>query len=331
MDQHVVVGGGAHREVVRDLVVAELRSRGRDPRAVLVGADDAGSGRHERELDALRRAAADLLDGLGVAPPVVAGLVERVVPSRLGELLRLADVLGPQDEGGTPDPVVVEVAGLSAPDLLEQPARYARTAQSLVPVVARWGILLCPPGITGAAHLPAPGTAVLAALRQIADRLASLDRVLADPATGIHLAPAAGPAGTAEHGEALVALALMGRRATSLHDGATGAPLRLVGEEVIPEPALRGSTAPRLRAEQVRELDPVPPRWRCEIDVPGLRAGDLDLVRHDDDLVLACGGRRRTLTLPSVLRRCVVDRAGVRDGVLTLTMSADPGEWPRAG
>ena len=65
------------------------------------------------------------------------------------------------------------------------------------------------------------------------------------------------------------------------------------------------------------------------IDLPGVRAADLDLVRHDDELVLGCAGRSRRVLLPSVLRRCEIARAGVAGGVLTVTMTPDEAVWPR--
>ncbi|MFC1412462.1 ArsA family ATPase [Streptacidiphilus sp. N1-12] len=67
--------------------------------------------------------------------------------------------------------------------------------------------------------------------------------------------------------------------------------------------------------------------WR--IPLPGAERGDLDLVRRGDDLVLGVGGYRRTLALPSALRRCTVAGAALRDGVLTLRFAPDPQLWPR--
>nr|WP_257910598.1 hypothetical protein [Janibacter limosus] len=60
-----------------------------------------------------------------------------------------------------------------------------------------------------------------------------------------------------------------------------------------------------------------------------MRAPDPELVRHEDELVLGCAGRTRRVLLPSALRRCEIERAGVADGVLTLTMTPDPAVWPR--
>lgn len=67
--------------------------------------------------------------------------------------------------------------------------------------------------------------------------------------------------------------------------------------------------------------------WR--IPLPGAERGDLDLVRRGDDLVLGVGAHRRTLALPSALRRCTVAGAALRDGVLAVRFAPDPQLWPR--
>ncbi|MDQ1686155.1 MAG: arsenite/tail-anchored protein-transporting ATPase [Frankiaceae bacterium] len=56
----------------------------------------------------------------------------------------------------------------------------------------------------------------------------------------------------------------------------------------------------------------------------------VDLVRKGDELVLTVGSHRRVLALPSVLRRCVVDGAGLRDGALRVRFRPDPDVWMRA-
>ncbi|MEY9963676.1 arsenite-transporting ATPase [Streptacidiphilus sp. MAP12-16] len=67
--------------------------------------------------------------------------------------------------------------------------------------------------------------------------------------------------------------------------------------------------------------------WR--IPLPGAQRRDLDLVRRGDDLVLGVGPYRRTLTLPSALRRCSVAGAALREGVLAVRFAPDPQLWPR--
>ncbi|WP_432135586.1 MULTISPECIES: ArsA family ATPase [unclassified Streptomyces] len=68
--------------------------------------------------------------------------------------------------------------------------------------------------------------------------------------------------------------------------------------------------------------------WR--IPLPGAIRDDLDLVRRGDELVVTAGPHRRILALPSALRRCTVDGAGLRDGELSVRFAPDPELWPRA-
>jgi arsenite-transporting ATPase len=55
----------------------------------------------------------------------------------------------------------------------------------------------------------------------------------------------------------------------------------------------------------------------------------VDLVRKGDELVLTVGSHRRVLALPSVLRRCLVDGAALRDGALRVRFRPDPDVWMR--
>ncbi|MBU6531203.1 ArsA family ATPase [Streptomyces mayonensis] len=67
--------------------------------------------------------------------------------------------------------------------------------------------------------------------------------------------------------------------------------------------------------------------WR--IPLPGAVREELDLVRRGDELVVAAGPFRRTVPLPSALRRCTVDGAALREDTLTVRFTPDPGLWPR--
>jgi arsenite/tail-anchored protein-transporting ATPase len=61
----------------------------------------------------------------------------------------------------------------------------------------------------------------------------------------------------------------------------------------------------------------------------GLRSGAFpDLARLDDDLVVTVAGGRRVLRLPSVLRRCTVSGARVREGAVRVRFERDPDLWP---
>jgi arsenite-transporting ATPase len=65
------------------------------------------------------------------------------------------------------------------------------------------------------------------------------------------------------------------------------------------------------------------------VSLPHADKREVDLVRKGDELVLTVGSHRRALALPSVLRRCVVDGAGLRDGTLRVRFRPDPALWMR--
>jgi arsenite/tail-anchored protein-transporting ATPase len=65
------------------------------------------------------------------------------------------------------------------------------------------------------------------------------------------------------------------------------------------------------------------------VALPHAERRDVDLVRKGDDLVLTVGAHRRALALPSVLRRCTVDGAALRDGRLRVRFRTDPSLWMR--
>nr|WP_269810682.1 ArsA family ATPase [Kineosporia rhizophila] len=95
-----------------------------------------------------------------------------------------------------------------------------------------------------------------------------------------------------------------------------------------------------LGAELSPVLDePLPPMPRFEIDrsesgftlrlpMPLARREELDLGRRGDELVIAVDGYRSVLALPSVLRRCQVQGARLREGVLSVEFVPDPDEFP---
>lgn len=65
------------------------------------------------------------------------------------------------------------------------------------------------------------------------------------------------------------------------------------------------------------------------IPLPGAIREELDLIRRGDELVLTVGQFRRIVPLPSALRRCTVDGAALREGVLRIRFAPDPDLWPR--
>ncbi|MEO8555765.1 MAG: ArsA family ATPase [Actinomycetota bacterium] len=64
------------------------------------------------------------------------------------------------------------------------------------------------------------------------------------------------------------------------------------------------------------------------LPLPLVTAAQVDLKRRDDELLVAVGDHRRVLSLPSVLRRCVVTGATVRDATLRVRFVPDEKEWP---
>ncbi|WP_031107654.1 ArsA family ATPase [Streptomyces sp. NRRL S-146] len=66
-----------------------------------------------------------------------------------------------------------------------------------------------------------------------------------------------------------------------------------------------------------------------QIPLPGAIREELDLVRRGDELVVTAGRFRRVVPLPSVLRRCTVDGAALRDGELRIRFAPDPKLWPQ--
>lgn len=302
MRAHLIVGGGDHSSAATTRVQAALT-----PTHLVVRASTL-----ERPTDpvitALETHLDRLLAALDLPAPVVADLIATVLPAELPDLLWLARGIDQAARSG--QELVVDV-DIEVSRLLDLPQRVARAFAAFVPVVARWEVLVAPEGI-GA--LPQPDLPVLAALREGAELLEGLDRALADPTqTTVHLATPTGPVGAARRADAEVLLALMGRTLTAVHPaGGTG---------VEHLPATSSQTGPRVERGDGQ--------WFLQIDVPGVLAGDLDLVRHEDELVLGCAGRTRRVLLPSVLRRCEIERAGVAAGVLTLTMTPNAAVWPR--
>jgi len=78
------------------------------------------------------------------------------------------------------------------------------------------------------------------------------------------------------------------------------------------------------------------PRMRVEADgqdfvltlpLPLVSAGMVGMARREDDLLLEVGGQRRVVTLPSVLRRCIVRSAAVGSGELRVRFERDEELW----
>lgn len=64
------------------------------------------------------------------------------------------------------------------------------------------------------------------------------------------------------------------------------------------------------------------------LPLPLVTAAEVDLKRRDDELLVSVADHRRVLSLPSVLRRCVVTGAVVRNATLRVRFVPDDKLWP---
>jgi len=64
------------------------------------------------------------------------------------------------------------------------------------------------------------------------------------------------------------------------------------------------------------------------LPLPLVTAAEVDLKRRGDELLVAVGDHRRVLSLPSVLRRCIVMGATVRGATLRVRFLPDEKVWP---
>jgi len=92
-----------------------------------------------------------------------------------------------------------------------------------------------------------------------------------------------------------------------------------------------GSAGPRqLRVRRTRgEGTSADSEFELAIALPGAAGGPLELARVGDELVVAVGGVRRLVALPSVLRRCAVTAARLEGDDLCVTFAPDPAVWTR--
>jgi len=97
------------------------------------------------------------------------------------------------------------------------------------------------------------------------------------------------------------------------------------------DPAAAGSPGPPpLRVRRTRgEGTSVDSEFELAIALPGAADGPLELARVGDELVVAVGGVRRLVALPSVLRRCTVTAARLDGDDLCVAFAPDPAVWTR--
>ncbi|MEU3945012.1 ArsA-related P-loop ATPase [Streptomyces sp. NPDC029526] len=194
--------------------------------------------------------------------------------------------------------------------------------------------------------------------------LAAVEAVLADRSTTVRLVAAPSPAGADAVRTAVLGLALRGLRADGLvasrvlpedlddswlagpvaqqrktladwRETFTVHPVAHLGRDPRGTDDLAALGLPGAGAAPAAVDWPVTDRLADDgvlvwgIPLPGARREDLDLIRRGDELVLAAGPFRRVVALPSVLRRCTVDGAALREGELRIRFRPDPGLWPQ--
>ena len=95
--------------------------------------------------------------------------------------------------------------------------------------------------------------------------------------------------------------------------------LRLVGQELYggEDPTQRFSTGRPFRVEDDEE------NIVLVLSVPFAASGDVDVLRHDDELFVTVGPYRRSLVLPDSLKRREVRRAQLAGGELRVTFGLD--------
>ena len=274
-----------------------------------------------------------------------------------------------QVESGRWDLVVVDCAPtaetlrlLALPDALDWYMRRLwpierRVVRSLRPVLGR------------VAGVPMPDDAVFEAVERLHSELAGVRAVLADPErTSVRLVLTPEAVVVAEARRTMTTLSLYGYRvdgvvANRIFPGgdpwrdtwakAQRVQLQAVEESFAPLPLLRIGYQPAepvgiaalaaIGAEAYGELDPLglpaapdpmevtrtADGFRLTLALPFADREEVGLTRRGDELAITVGGWRRLITLPSVLRRCVVTNARLADGRLNVGFEPDPAQWTR--
>ncbi len=98
---------------------------------------------------------------------------------------------------------------------------------------------------------------------------------------------------------------------------------------------LYGDEDPLIGVEQQPVLDvagggrSLDSEYSLRVALPLHADAELDLARIGDELAVTVDGRRRLITLPAVLQRCLVTDAVAGDDGLTVTFRPDPALWMR--
>jgi arsenite-transporting ATPase len=226
-----------------------------------------------------------------------------------------------------------------------------------------------------------PPDAAFDAIVRLADDLASVQALLADPeVTSVRLVLTPEAVVTAEARRTFTALALYGyrvdevvanrvfpadevavasewqrswvtaqqRQLAAISDSFAGLPVRracyfpaepvgaealravatdLYGDEPGDDPLALGSARQLMTVEALPGTGAATREFVLTMFLAFAARGEVEASRSGDELVVTVAGHRRVLTLPSVLRRCVVVAGSVSDGQLVVRFRPDPQYW----
>jgi arsenite-transporting ATPase len=225
------------------------------------------------------------------------------------------------------------------------------------------------PMLTRVAGVPMPSDAVFDAVERLHAELASVKAVLSDPErTSVRLVLTPEAVVVAEARRTLTTLSLYGYRVDAVVANrifpagdpwrdtwakAQQAQLQAVEESFAPLPLLRlgyqqaepvGIAALAEVGEQLygdqdplglpAGPDPISVRRTTDgfvlaLALPFVTRDEVGLTRRGDELSVTVGSWRRLLSLPSVLRRCIVVGAKLSEGELRVSFEPDPAQWMR--
>ncbi|MFE7173557.1 ArsA family ATPase [Streptomyces sp. NPDC057616] len=319
---------------------------------------DAAAGFRD-DLTAFQERAARVLDLLGAARLDA----EEVTPLPGAEELSFLRALRDAALSDRFDLLVVDLPPVAdALALLSLPEELRRYLRRLLPP-ERQAARALRPVLGKLAGVPMPSEWLYETADRWDTELAAVQAVLADPGTSVRLVAEPGPAGTDAVRGAGLGLALRGLRPDALvanrvlpeqaAEGWLAAPVaqqRKALEEwresydvtavghlgrdprgtedlaALPVPGVKETGSTVEWTVEDRLADDGVLVWR--LPLPGAIRDDLDLIRRGDELVVAAGRFRRIVALPSVLRRCTVEGAGLREGELRIRFAPDPDLWP---
>lgn len=302
--------------------LGEVELPGVDELSVLPGAEELLALFELREHVASDRWDAVVVDGAATAetlrllalPAALSGYMERIFPThrRLARLLRRSRLGG----GTVPDDGVLAAVALLQEELADLHG------------------MLADPSLTSVRLVLTPESVVVAETRRAFTALAlygyQVDAVIAN-----RVFPEAGGdpwlAGWAASQRRLLAevsesfgsvpLWQLGYRAA---EPVGVAALGQVATQLYGAADPLAATAPTELIQLVRDGA----EYQLRLAVPFAGRDEVGVGRRGDDLVLTVAGRRRLVTLPSVLRRCEAVGARLAEGWLTVRFRPDPAQWP---